>query len=150
MASLRILFMRSRQKVMTSLALVYSCPSQWNSCPKKWRNRSLLYYYCRLFNSTLQKNTVSNSWLDPIRPTCDTEFIFVRLLICSLVFVQLIRFQVSQFDFCPEYVEKKPNNEIYIIYLASQNREYKYLTVYSYKYPSILDILNRPIRYMYF
>ena len=34
-----------------------------------------------------------------------------------------------QFDFCPEYVEKKPNNEICIIYLVSQNREYKYLTV---------------------
>ena len=65
-------------------------------------------------NYSLQDNSVSNSWQDPTGPTCDTEFTFVRIL-CSLVFVQLIRFQVSQFDFCPQYVERKPNNEIYII-----------------------------------
>ena len=65
-------------------------------------------------NYTLQDNSVSNSWQDPIGPTCDTEFNFVRIL-CSFVFVQLIWFQLSQFDFCPEYVERKPDNEIYII-----------------------------------
>ena len=44
MRFLRILFMRSRQKVMTSLALMYSCPSKWNSCPKNRGKTSLLYY----------------------------------------------------------------------------------------------------------
>ena len=65
-------------------------------------------------NYTLQDNSVSNSWQDPIGPTCDTEFNFVRIL-CSFVFVQLIWFQLSQFDFCPERFERKPDNEIYII-----------------------------------
>ena len=75
-------------------------------------------------NYSLQDNSVPYSWQDPIGPTSDSaEFTFVRIL-CSLAFVQLIRFQLSQFDFCPEYVERKPNNEIYIIVIQLYSVKY--------------------------
>ena len=74
-------------------------------------------------NYSVQDNSLSYSWQDPIGPTCDTEFTFVRIL-CSLAFVQLIWFQLSQFDFCPEYVEKKPDNEIYIIVIQLYSVKY--------------------------
>ena len=80
-------------------------------------------------NYTLQDNSVSNSCVIPDWALSGQLAILNLSSVCMsgfyvLLSVQLIRFQLSQFDFCPEYVERKPDNEIYIIVIQLYSVKY--------------------------